>query len=311
MSAALDETAWRWTTRSGSCSGPPARRTLEALLTEAETPGDVADATDVTERAARIVVRALADDGYFERVDGGYEPTNRALGFLTKTDVRSIGSAPHAIDTLSRWFALPETMETGEVPDPPENWTRNFMGAMASVDSQTVRASVTAAEHARPRPDRVLDVGGGPGTFSREFARRGAAVTLLDRPEVLEVVSSLLGNEPVDLVSGDALEELPSGFDLVFCSRITHVFGPEENRRLFGNCYDALEPGGAIVCTDFVRGRSPRASTFAVNMLAQTERGDTYTEEQYSDWLLEAGFEGPAIRAVPGTEMQAIVGHKG
>lgn len=284
---------------------------LEALLTEAGTPKEVADATGVTERAARIVVRALSDYGYVEHVGDDYEPTNRALGFLTKTDVRSIGSAPHALDTLSQWFALPETMETGEVPDRPENWTRNFMGAMASVDARTVRASVTAAEHARPRPERVLDVGGGPGTFSREFVRRGADATLLDRPEVIEVVSPLLESEPVDLVSGDALEELPSGFDLVFCSRITHVFGPEENRRLFGNCYEALSPGGAVVCTDFVRGRSSRAPAFAVNMLAQTENGDTYTEEEYRDWLIEAGFERAEIREIPGTGMQAIVGHTG
>lgn len=284
---------------------------LEALLTEAGTPREVAAATGVTERAARIVVRALADDGYFERVDGGYEPTNRALGFLTKTDVRSIGSAPHALDTLSRWFALPETMETGEVPDPPEHWTRNFMGAMASVDPQTVRASVTAAEHARPRPERVLDVGGGPGNFAREFARRGAAVTLLDQPEVVEVVTPLFEGEPVELVSGDVLEGLPTGFDLVFCSRITHMFGPEDNRRLLANCYDALEPGGAVVCTDFVRGCSPRAPAFAVNMLAQTEAGDTYAEGEYRDWLTGAGFKEPSIRDIPGTDMQAIIGHKG
>lgn len=284
---------------------------LEALLIDADTPTEVASATDVTERAARIVVRALNEYGYVERVGEGYEPTNRALGFLTKTDVRSIGSAPHSLDSLSRWFALPETMETGELPDSPENWTRNFMGAMAAVDSQTVRASVTATEHARPRPERVLDVGGGPGAFSREFAHRGAEVTLLDQPEVIEVVAPLLEGGSIDLVSGDMLEELPTGFDLVFCSRITHMFGPEGNRRLLANCYDALEPGGAVVCTDFVRGRSPRAPTFAVNMLAQTERGDTYSEEQYREWLLESGFEEPAIHDIPGTDMQAVVGYSG
>lgn len=283
---------------------------LDALLVDADTPHDVAEATGVTERAARIVVQALSEYGYFERVDGGYEPTNRALGFLTKTDVRSIGSAPHALDTLSRWFALPETMETGEVPDAPEDWTRNFMGAMAAVGSQTVRASVTAAEHVRPRPERVLDVGGGPGAFSREFARRGATVTLLDRPEVIEAVSPPLASEPIELVPGDMLSDLPSGFDLAFCSRITHMLGPEGNRRLFANCYDALEPGGAVVCTDFVRGRSPRAARFAVNMLAQTENGDTYAEGEYRDWLSEVSFEGVEIHEIPGTDLQAIVGHK-
>lgn len=284
---------------------------LEALLTEAATPEDAANSTGVAERAARITIEALAKYGYFERVGASYEPTNRALGFLTKTDVRSIGSAPHSLDSLSRWFALPETMKTGEVPEKPGNWTRNFMGAMANVDSQTVRASVTAAEHGHPRPERVLDVGGGPGTFAREFARRGAAVTLLDQPEVIEIVSPLLESEPVDLVSGDMLDSLPTEFDLVFCSRITHMFGPEENSKLLANCFEALKPGGTLVCTDFVRGRSPRAPIFAVNMLAQTENGDTYSEGEYCEWLVEAGFDGIEISDVPATELQAIIGHKG
>lgn len=283
---------------------------LDALSTEAGTPDEVSDATGITERAAEITVSALAAYDYLERIGDGYEPTGRALGFLTKTDIRSIGSEPHALDTLSRWVALPETMRTGDIPDPPENWTRNFMGAMAAVDESTVRASVTAAEHARPRPDRVLDVGGGPGSFAREFAWRGADVTLFDQPDVIEVVSPLLESEPIDLVGGDMLDTLPTGFDLAFCSRITHMFGPDENRELLENCYEALSSGGAVVCTDFVRGRSDRAPIFAVNMLAQTERGNTYSEDEYHEWLAEAGFADVGTRDVPGTEMQAIVGRR-
>lgn len=283
---------------------------IEALATDADTPAEVAAATGITDRAARIVVEALVECGVLEVVDGSYEPTDRAAGFVTETDVRSIGSLPHNLDTISRWIALPETMETGEVPGPPDDWTRNFMGAMAAVDDATVRASVTAAEHARPRPDRVLDVGGGPSTFAREFARRGAAVTLVDQPDAIEVVEPLLDPMPVELVAGDMLDSLPSGFDLAFCSRITHMFGPAENRTLFSNCFDALDPGGAVVCTDFVRGRSERAATFAVNMLAQTETGDTYSADRYREWLDTAGFEGVEINEIPGTAMQAIVGHR-
>jgi hypothetical protein len=39
-----------------------------------------------------------------------------------------------------------------------------------------------------------------------------------------------------------------------------------------------------------VRGRSPMAEMFAVNMLANTEEGSTYTETQYREWLTDAGF---------------------
>ncbi len=201
-------------------------------------------------------------------------------------------------------------METGEVPDPHGDWTRNFMSAMADVNARTVRASVTAAEYAHPRPDRVLDVAGGPGTFAREFARRGANITLFDQAEVIEVVEPLLDATPVETVAGDMLESLPSGFDLAFCSRTSHMFGPEGNRTLFSNCFEVLDPGGTVVCTDFVHGRSERTPVFAVNMLAHTERGDTYSAERYREWLADAGFEDSEIRDIPGTDLQAIIGHQ-
>jgi hypothetical protein len=45
-----------------------------------------------------------------------------------------------------------------------------------------------------------------------------------------------------------------------------------------------------IAIEDMVRGRSPMAEMFAVNMLANTEDGSTYTEAQYREWLTDAGF---------------------
>ncbi len=40
-----------------------------------------------------------------------------------------------------------------------------------------------------------------------------------------------------------------------------------------------------------MRGRSPRAARFAIVMLLRTEEGDTYTEEEYQQWLDDAGFD--------------------
>jgi hypothetical protein len=45
-----------------------------------------------------------------------------------------------------------------------------------------------------------------------------------------------------------------------------------------------------IAIEDMFRGRSPMAEMFAVNMLANTEDGSTYTEKQYREWLTDAGF---------------------
>ncbi|UPW02267.1 methyltransferase domain-containing protein [Halorussus gelatinilyticus] len=295
---------------------------LEAVATSCETPAEVAAETGVTERAARIVVEAMAELGYLEAVGDAsgdrtelrYEITNRALGFVAKADVRSIGSVPHALDCVDRWIRLPETMACGEPPAPEtasEDWTENFVGAMASVDDAAVRASVTAAVHRNPNAERVLDAGGGPGVFAKEFVRRGFDVTLVDRPEVVDIDRRFLEHEPIELVAGDITEKLPADdFDLVFCSRVAHGLSPDENRRFLAEAFDALAPGGAVVLTDRVRGRAEDAALFGAHMLAQTEAGDTYTEDQFTSWLREAGFEDVEVRDVPGFDRQVIAGRR-
>jgi SAM-dependent methyltransferase len=281
---------------------------LDALVSSADTPEAVAAETGVTERAADVTVRALADLGFLERVGDGYEPTNRLLGFLTTTDVRSIGSLPFQLDCLERWIDLPETMRTGEPPEPPENWTAHYMGSMRATDDATVRAAVTAAVHAAPDAGRVLDVGGGPGKFAEEFARRGFDATLLDRPAVVETVEPLLAASPVALVAGDALDGLPGGFDLVFVSRVAQALGPEEVRQLLRNARDALEPGGTVVLVEYLRGESAGAAIFAAHMLAQTANGDVHRRADYREWLADAGFEGFEVEPIPGTELHAVYG---
>ncbi|WP_135826842.1 class I SAM-dependent methyltransferase [Halorussus ruber] len=312
---------------------------LEAVTTDAETPAEVAESAGVTERAARITLDAMAELGYLEVVAGAhaedderpaakqYEITNRALGFVAKADVRSIGSVPHTLDCVDRWIQLPETMRTGEPPAPEstaensageksasDEWTTNFMGSMASADDAAVRASVTAAVHRNPDAERVLDAGGGPGVFAKEFVRRGFDVTLVDQPDVIDIDRRFLEHEPIELVEGDITEGLPGGgddgFGIVFCSRVAHALGPDENRRFASHAHDALEPGGALVLTDKVRGRAEDAALFGAHMLAQTENGDTYTGAQFEGWLRDAGFEAVEIRDVPGFDQQVIAGRR-
>ena len=90
---------------------------LDALVSAADTPTEVADQAGVTERAAAATVGALVDLGFLEWVGGGVEPTNRMLGFVTKTDVRSIGSLPRELDVADALVDLPGTMRSGERPE--------------------------------------------------------------------------------------------------------------------------------------------------------------------------------------------------
>ncbi|MFC7081498.1 class I SAM-dependent methyltransferase [Halorussus caseinilyticus] len=115
-------------------------------------------------------------------------------------------------------------------------------------------------------------------------------MTLVDRPDVIDIDRQFLEHEPIELVEGDITDELPEGrFGLVFCSRVAHALSPDANRQFLAEAFDALEPGGSVVLTDKVRDRADDAALFGAHMLAQTDAGDTYTEDEFSGWLRTPG----------------------
>lgn len=281
---------------------------LDALRRGDTDPESIAEETGITERAATIGLAALVDLGYAQAHDGTFRPTERLQVFDPETPVTDRGILPHRLDSLENYMNLPEVMKSGTVGDVSGRELRNYVGGMAVIGDSTVRAGVTAAERVHPRPRRVLDVGGGIGRFSREFSRRGANVTLLEAPEIVDIVRPHLGETDIELVAGDALEDLPGGFDLVFSSRLTVSFSPAENERYFENVYEALESGGTIVDMEYVRGRSDAAAMFAVHMLTMSETGNTYPPDRYHSWLDGAGFRDSSVSTIPGTDFQAIAG---
>ena len=271
---------------------------LDALLTIAGSPAEIAAETDTTERAVRATVDALAAEGFLERVGESHEPTNRALGLLAKTDVRSIGRLPHGLDRFDALAALPETMREGDSPHRPDDWTRNRLGAVAATEASVVRACVTAAVRERPDADRVLDLGGAPGTYAEEFAARGCDVTLVDRADAVEVARPVLAHEPIDLATDD--DPLPEA-DLAFVPAVDRRRSADEYRDLFDRLHDVLAVEGAVVVVDRLADRSAGATADAIAALA-TGEGGPHDAAAYREWLGDAGFEAVEVRDVPGTD---------
>lgn len=285
---------------------------LDAILDTAGTPAEAAEEAGVTEDAAAVVVESLADLGFVRDVGGEYEITNRALGFLAKRDVRSIGRLPHALDLLDCWTALPETMATGESPDPPADWTRNRLGAHAATDDAVVRARVTAAVRERPEAERVVDLLGASGTYATEFAARGFDATLVDDGACVDAVEPMVRHRGVRTVAADVPDEFgldSEAFELAFAADATSALDPPENRALCAAAFDALEPGGTFVLVDVLRDGSPAAVGARVRALG-VGRGDAYPEATYREWLTDAGFADVACKSVPGDDRTAVVAHR-
>jgi SAM-dependent methyltransferase len=267
-------------------------------------------------RAMYIVLEALCGMGYVEKKKDKYIIAERARPlFIKGGDEYGGGYLPHFMNKLKAWLELPLIIK-GEKPGrkKPEN-IGVFMNAMASRPDAIVEKVVDECLKRKKDARNVLDLGGGPGKYSRAFVGRGLKAVLFDMPETIDYVGrefSLSAIKDLTLKKGDftgdgfVKEFDEHSFDIVFMGNITHIYSEDENRKLLGRARKLVKKGGMVVIEDFVRGRSPSASMFAVNMLASTENGGTWTEAQYREWLIDTGFSAIEVLDFDGIEKQLI-----
>lgn len=292
---------------------------LDALAERERTAVELADELGLDRRATRVLLGVLEEMELVRaEPDGGWRTTGPARGLLVDRDTPDYQreAVLHWLSQLREWATeLPDALRRGGPPpeDIGEAWDQEsmerFQAAMANKNPTLVREVVDACLERAPERGRVLDVGGGPGTFSREFVERGWEAVLLDRPEVVEHVATAYGLERIDgleLLGGDFNEALPEGpFDAVLLANITHIYDGGTNERLLARCAERLGPGGVLCVMDFVRGVVPFAALFAVTMLMNTEAGGTYPLGRYRAWLEAAGLSD--VRCVTVAEERQVV----
>ena len=284
------------------------------LKDRALTLNELAVGTGANPRALWIVTEALVSLGYLEHNSGNLKLTQECYSVLyDKKSPDYQGFAfMHTYNLMPRWLELPNILKTGKpvqrMQDSDEQ--KYFIEAMshyAQEDSMEIAEFCLQGLSTQPR---LIDIGGGPLTIAWAFARKGATVTILDLPEVVEMMEPEIdAGLTIKMVKGDFTLGLPDGpFDLAYLGHICHIFGEKENRKLFKDVAGKLCDGGKIVINDFIRGTGPDAAMFAVNMLVNTETGGTWTFEQYKAWLEDAGFTVSPLQTLG--ENQMIVARK-
>jgi len=271
---------------------------FEALLEEKDISA-LKRILKADERALFIILEALRTLGYVHKRQDMYIISDRARAlFLEQGEDYVGGSLPHFLDIMEAWLKLPEIITKGKPEGEEKHDVAAFMDAMASRPDKVVEESIDHCLKRKKDAKNVLDLGGGPGKYSKAFVNRGLNVVLYDLPESIDYVSVKYGLKDIKalaLKKGDFTNDFVNEFggelfDIVFMGNICHIYSSEENRLLIKRVRKLLKRDGMIAIEDFVRGRSPMAEMFAVNMLANTESGGTYTEAQYRDWLTDAGF---------------------
>lgn len=277
---------------------------LLPLLEREWTAEEIARERGLSPRAVAISLAALEELGVVERGRRGHRLT--LFGRSRFTDPSSPdyvgGRLPLWRASLGGWLVLDEVLRSGK--GFPENDSPGFRARLhrhldekpAARVERVVSRVLERAPVARPR---VLDVGGGTGSYARGFLARGCRVTLLERPDVLGEVRGSFGLDrlrDLDLVAGDFEERLPEGpYEAVLLAEVVHLLPPAAVRALLARAAGACAVGGIMAVVERLRARSRGAALFAVSLLLTTEGGDTYGEGELCAWLAEAGFGDPAV----------------
>jgi SAM-dependent methyltransferase len=287
---------------------------FEALKNKSLTQQELAAATGSDQRALWIVAEALVSLGYIEYETGKLKLTETCFSILydkSSPDYQGV-SFMHSWYLFSKWLELPEILKTGKPATKSESFEekRSFIEAMSSYAEEDAAEIAGYCLKGLPSGTRVLDIGGGPLTIARAFALKGAEVTILDLPEVIEMMEPELDpGLSIKMVQGDFTSGLPDGpFTLAYLGHICHIYGEKEIKKLFLDVAGKLKEDGRLVINDFIRGAGPYPAVFAVNMLVNTDSGGTWTFEQYKAWLEDAGFKVDPYEEVG--DNQLIKAHK-
>jgi 2-polyprenyl-3-methyl-5-hydroxy-6-metoxy-1,4-benzoquinol methylase len=289
---------------------------FKELDREAATAPELARRLGYDQRAMHILLEALTDLDHLYQDGDRYHLSNNMRSVAA--DETSAAYEPffilHQRNLIERWLTIPEVVRTGRQVERPYTSKRRevFIRSMHDASKRTAAAVVESCLKRALGARTVIDIGGGPGTYGREFARRGLKVTILDCPEVIEIMKPELSRIPeINLVAGDFNEALPSGpFDLAFMGNIFHIYGPQENALLLKRVRNSLSPRGTVAIVDIVRGLSSRAPLFAVTMLVSTNSGNTWTEDDYRNWLTGAGFGQISLEEIAGRDSQLILANR-
>lgn len=277
---------------------------FDALYHQPKNVEELAEKLNANRRAIWTVAEALVSLGYLKQQEGKYTLSPEALEIFYNTEsINYEGFAfMHSYELIKNWIKLPEVIKHGCISrkERKPNDRRYFIEAMAHHARSKALEMAEFCLAGLPKGARVLDIGGGPLTYARAFASLEAEVTVLDMPEMVEMMKpSLAKGETIQMVPGDFTVGLPPGpYHLAYLGNICHIYGGSENRKLFKQVVNGLFPGGRIAIVDFVRGSHPFAALFAVNMLVTTESGGTWSLQEYTEWLADAGFNSIKLQEI-------------
>ena len=253
-------------------------------------------------KSTTTFLNALSAMGLLVKRKGDYANTPESKALLVRTSPGYVGHAiMHHHHLVAAWSQLAEAVRTGgpvRKKEREEKELESFLMGMFNMAMAIAPALAKEIDlHGRRR---LLDMGGGPGTYAVHFCLATPALkaTVFDlpatRPFAARTIERFGLSDRIGFDSGDYIEdELAGSYDVAWLSQILHSHGPEKCQTVLRKAVSVLEPGGLILIHDFIVNDAKDAplfpALFSLNMLVNTPDGCSYSEGEIRGMLEKAG----------------------
>lgn len=280
-------------------------RIFSLICPETQTAEEIAQRASTDVRATSLLLDALSAMGLLKKEGLTYLNSEFSTTYLREDAPEYMGHIIlHHHHILDGWAQLDKAVCTGKKIE-----TRSY-GADIERESFLLGMFNLAkglAPHIADNIDlsgrkRLLDLGGGPGTYSIHFclANPELKAVIFDRPTTEpiaeKIVISYALSDRISFEGGDfnAASHVTKSFDVAWLSHILHSNSYDECVQLIQQTTDALMPGGLLLIHDFILNSSKDGpefpALFALNMLVGTDKGRSYSDKEIIGMLELAGL---------------------
>src|SRR6266481_6676626 len=218
----------------------------------------------------------------------------------------------------SRWLQLTDIVRDGRpsvAVNQETEGTEFFSQLVETIIPMSYPGAQKLADHLKvakaKEQVRVIDLAAGSGIWGIAMAQTSPQlrVTAVDWvgmiPTTKRITEKFGVRESFEFIEGDLLEaNFGSGYDIATLGHILHSEGEQRSRQLLKRTFGALKSGGTIAVAEWLvnddRTKPVPSLMFSVQMLVNTEKGDTFSFNEIKSWLDEAGFKRVRKLEAPG-----------
>jgi len=272
----------------------------------------IAQALDLNPRSTTLLLDACVALGLLHKDGDDYFNSLAVENFLVPgRPLEPSIMVPEKRESYTAWLELPQFVRTGmtaiqpaETAD-PETLTAQLL-RLHSQRLASGRHIVRRLDLERRRT--LLEVGGGPGTYSVLIALEFPQIrcTVIDRPQIVRIASGLIeqlgASAQVATLAGDyRTMQFPPDNDVVLLFGVLHR--EPHPVELLRKAAQSLNPGGIVyvmeTMTDESRTRPPRSALLALDFALTSREGNIFSHIELQSWMKEAGLGNFAAETLP------------